>query len=318
MSMIIDMHVHLADRRIYPDYWLQGIKDSIRSSILIENGLEVNDDFLDQVMAATLYDTDCSLLIRRMDEAGIDHANLLMADFGIDREDMPTSIDALYQIHAEALRRYPDRFSVFAGVDPRRGQKGLELFQQGVEQFGFCGLKLYPPCGFDLDDPLLYPFYEICEAYRLPVLAHIGPSLPSMRREFRYPGAVLDVASRFRNIPFILGHAALVHYEDSRRLPLHRDNIYLEVSGYQPLLRQGVDLSSRMLDLMHTCGERVLFGTDWPLFSSPREIVRYFQDMKELTDQQKEMLFCENARSIFALRRGVKSKAQKGEAANEL
>jgi hypothetical protein len=301
--MIIDMHVHLADYRIYPDYWLRGIKDSIAQSILRESGIKVGEEFLDQVMNRTLHDQDCSQIIARMNEAGIDRANVLLADFGFGREDMATPIEELFRIHHEALHRYPDRLSVFAGIDPRRGQAGLKLFRKGIEEYGFSGLKLYPPCGFDLDDKQLYPFYEICNEYRLPVLSHIGPSLPSMRGTFRYPEAVLKVTGEFKQMPFILGHAALVYYEASRTLPLKRDNIYLEVSGFQPLMTQDTDLPGKMKSLMQTCEDRVLFGTDWPLFSNPRQAVLYFQQMEGLTEGQKKKLFCGNALSVFSMRR---------------
>ncbi|NOU63255.1 amidohydrolase family protein [Paenibacillus sp. LMG 31461] len=301
--MIIDMHVHLADYRIYPDYWVEGIKSSIAESILLNSGINVSSEFLNKLVARNLNDMDCSRMIQRLDDSGIDQANILLADFGFERDDMEYSIDELYHIHFEALCRYPDRLRVFAGIDPRRGKEGLKLFQKGIEDYGFSGLKLYPPCGFDLDDRQLYPFYEICDALSLPVLTHIGPSLPSMRSEFRYPCAVLDITSQFKQMPFILGHAALVYFEQSKFLPLKRDNIYLEVSGFQTLIQSEPRLPKWVQELMQSCEDRILFGTDWPLFNNSKEAVQYFQQMDGLSESQKDKFFSGNALSIFNQRK---------------
>ena len=46
----------------------------------------------------------------------------------------------------------------------------MKLFRKSIEQYHFSGFKVYPPCGFEIDDERLFPYYEICDNYRLPVL----------------------------------------------------------------------------------------------------------------------------------------------------
>jgi predicted TIM-barrel fold metal-dependent hydrolase len=301
--MIIDMHMHLADSRVYPGYWLDGIKKNIAQSMKKEYGMNIREAFLNNIINNSLKDYDCSKIIAQMDEAGVDNAVILMVDLGFGRDDELLSIEEIYRIHYQALSRHPDRLRVFAGVDPRRGIEGVTLFEKGIKRYGFCGLKIYPPCGFEINDRRLYPLYEICDYYQLPVLAHVGPSLLSMKLNFNYPDSVLEVAKEFKNIPFILGHSALLYYEESHRLPLERDNIYLEVSGFQQIIDREEEIISNIGSLFKICPQNVLFGTDWPLFTSLTTWVNFFNNFAGITESQKELLFYKNGSNIFSMSR---------------
>src|SRR5690606_26723281 len=91
--------------------------------------------------------------------------------------------------------RHPGRFYVFAGVDPRWGLDGIRLFERGVGEYGFHGLKLYPPCGYSPSDPRLYSLYEICASRGLPVLTHVGGTSPALAFDTSDP-ILLDQAAR--------------------------------------------------------------------------------------------------------------------------
>jgi uncharacterized protein len=302
--VIIDMHIHLADYKIYPGYWLEGIKKDIARSLKKENGLDVPDALLSNIVQNSLQDFDCSKLIAQMDNAGIDKSVILLADLGYESNDATLSIEELFSIHHEALARYPERLIVFGGMDPRRGKEGAALFEKGIKEYGFRGLKIYPPCGFELNDRKLYPLYEICAHYHLPVLTHTGPSLSSMKSIFNYPASVLEVAREFKNLPIILGHAAILYYEESCKLPLERKNIYLEMSGFQQHFDDREHLISKIESLFQICPENILFGTDWPLFNtkgSQKKWVNFFQELDILTETQRELLFYKNAMTILLM-----------------
>jgi uncharacterized protein len=93
-------------------------------------------------------------------------------------------------------------------------------------------MKLYPPCGYRLNDPLLYPYYEICAQYSLPVLSHIGATSPVLDFEIALPIYVDKPARDFPGVDFVLAHGS-VHYPDEcAMLCNNRPNIYIDVSGY--------------------------------------------------------------------------------------
>lgn len=65
----------------------------------------------------------------------------------------------------------------FIHIDPRR--KGvLELLKKSVEEWGFKGVKLYPPLGYFPYDELLYPVYDYCKKNKLSIISHCSPYNP--------------------------------------------------------------------------------------------------------------------------------------------
>ncbi|QUH29833.1 amidohydrolase family protein [Vallitalea guaymasensis] len=298
--MIIDMHTHLSDIRVYPDYWIQNIKTTIRKKLEKEIPIQVSDDFLQNYVNNILDDFDGEKKIKVMDESGINKAVVLQVDFGYGRQE-PDNLNNIIDIHGEMLKKYPERFIVFAGIDPRRGKKGADLFEKCIKEYKFSGLKLYPPCGYEIDDKGLYPLYEICNEYRLPVLIHIGPSWEDMKSTFNYPDSILKVSKEFPNVPFVLGHAALLFYEESHKLPLVRDNIYLEVSGYEKMIEQEALLKERMKNLMKDCPDKVVYGSDWPMYRTVKEDISYFESFDFMTDDFKEKFFHKNALDLLGM-----------------
>lgn len=228
----------------------------------------------------------------------------MQADFGYGKK-AEYSIEEITEIHYEAIKRYADRFIMFSGIDPRRGEAGVKLFRKSIEQYHFSGFKVYPPCGFEIDDERLFPYYEICDNYRLPVLIHIGESWKSMKTVFNYPESILRAADRFSNIPFILGHAALLFYEDSFHVAANRENVYLEVSGYQKIIDKEEILFERMQREMCEIPDKILFGSDWPMYHTLLEDIAYFDKMDFLTQEQKDKFFFKNAQRILDIQNNL-------------
>lgn len=65
----------------------------------------------------------------------------------------------------------------FIHVDPRRPNI-MELLKKSVEDYGFKGVKMYPPLGYFPFDERLYPIYEYCQKHKLPIISHCSPYNP--------------------------------------------------------------------------------------------------------------------------------------------
>lgn len=65
----------------------------------------------------------------------------------------------------------------FIHIDPRRAGF-FELLKKSVEEWGFRGVKIYPPLGYFPYDKDLNPVYEYCIEKNLPVLSHCSPYNP--------------------------------------------------------------------------------------------------------------------------------------------
>lgn len=300
---IIDMHAHIAHRGLFHAHFLLGMKAMLRQQAADEYAVQLEESLLDRITQRRLADPDCVELLSQMDNAGIAKTVLLIADFGFGYDETALTLDALYLHYHRVLRAHPERFVVFGGADPRRGSLGLALFERGLRELGFSGLKLYPACGYESDDSRLSAYYEVCDAFHAPVLLHTGPSLPDMQGDRRFPSSIAQIASRFPRVCFILGHAAFQNFEVTLELAKTHPNVYLETSGFQKLLNEPDLLRCRLRELFDQVPDQVVFGSDWPVFSiggTQLQWVEYFKGMGVLSEPEQLKLFTENAQRCLA------------------
>lgn len=259
-TKIIDTHCHIASLDFIPPSFVDGIVANIELA-LASQGVRASSAKVKDIFLTKFQDPDCDELVAEMDAAGIEQAVLLAPDFTHALSDCRLTIAEILAHHHAVVQRHPGRFFVLAGVDPRWGRDGLDLFEKSLREYGFHGLKVYPPCGFPGSDPRLFPYYEICAAWRVPVLVHIGGTCPALAFDTASP-VQLDLAARsFPQVNFILAHGSVSYAEECAMMCAFRPNVYLDVSGFQ-----SADLS--LLEQLFRRGfpHKVLFGTDWPLF----------------------------------------------------
>jgi predicted TIM-barrel fold metal-dependent hydrolase len=68
-------------------------------------------------------------------------------------------------------KKYPNNIKLFTHIDCRR-LGYFELFKKTIEQWGFDGLKLYPPYGVFPYDSRYDDIYSYCEINKIPIIAH--------------------------------------------------------------------------------------------------------------------------------------------------
>jgi predicted TIM-barrel fold metal-dependent hydrolase len=262
---IVDCHSHIASEEHTPVSFIEG---SIANMVaaLSAQGLPVSARKLITMFMSKMQDPLGDELVAEMDDAGIAKSILLIADFTYALKDCRLTIEESFHKHREVSQRHPGRFEVFGGIDPRWGSDGVTLFERSLREFGFRGLKLYPPCGFSPSDPLLYPYYEICAHYRVPVLLHIGPTSPVLDFSFSSPFLLDHAARHFPGVNFILAHGAVSFVEESMMMCRFRPNVYIDISSYQSTL--GYDPAATIIRNAVSRGinHKILFGTDFPVF----------------------------------------------------
>jgi len=208
-------------------------------------------------------------LIASMDEAGIDAS----VAFGFSWRDM--SLCRLGNDYVlEAARRYPGRILPFAVINPAAGDEALAEAERCVEQ-GALGLGelISDGQGFSLRDDTMTPLVEWAAKHRLPILLHTsepvghqyngkGDTTPDIVYRFaeRYPEATLVLAHWGGGLPFyelmpeVRRVLAQVYYDTAASLYLYHDTIF---SMLAPLI-----------------GDKIVFGTDFPLISQKRFLSR--------------------------------------------
>ncbi|WP_026882934.1 amidohydrolase family protein [Clostridium akagii] len=300
---MIDVHCHMANIKVFSKYFINGIIKDLNDSISIGNDSNVSD-FVKIMSMNVLSDNEGKKIIKQMDDAGIDKSVLLIIDLFYNSAecDGGEKIKQVHEYYLSLLKKYPDRFIVFAGIDPRRGKSGVDLFEKDIKEYNFKGLKLYPPCGFEINDKSLDPYYELCDYYHLPVLIHTGPSLKDMYLSTKYPYTLIEVAKKYKNVNFILAHAGILYYEEGLKLIQNYKNIYLDISGFERVSKNKTEFQEKMKSLFKYAPDKVLFGTDWPLYSfnvTQKTWVNYVKENSGLSDKKLEKLFDTNARKII-------------------
>ncbi|MFL6665327.1 MAG: amidohydrolase family protein [Rhizobacter sp.] len=261
---IVDAHCHVASSRFIPQAFFEGLCRNVAVR-LAANGVKRSHADLLEMYLKSSQDHAADGLVAEMDSAGIAQAVLLLPDFTYVLKSELTIAEMHAQHHAIATR-HAGRFFVFCGVDPRWGADGLALFEKSISSHHFHGLKLYPPCGYSPSDRLLYPYYEICQARKLPVLMHIGPTSPVLEFGYAHPDMLDRAALDFPGVDFILAHGAVHHVDACTSLCAFRPNVYLDISAFLGSMHPGGWQAALTAMFRMNLNHKILFGTDWPVF----------------------------------------------------
>ena len=285
---MIDIHVHLADTRCISHGFTTGVADSILGDGQSGRGS------VERVLRLYLLDRDGKRLLSQMDAAGITKSVLLIADFGPALGEAAMSIEEVHEHHAAVVEASDGRLAFFAGFDPSRGGSALSTVKRWTASPGCEGVKLYPPCGFELDDERLLPLWQHCNDNGVPVLTHSGPSLPSLHPAQRYPHSLVEVVRRFPDIRIALAHGMVWDLEGTiKLLQQYPGNLYADISSFHQLSDSGLAM---MVERCTEVPTQVLFGSDAPLFDFSGNLGQKIALMRgRLTDDQAEALFERNA-----------------------
>jgi len=276
--MIVDSHVHLLNQGWTHRNLLIGIGRLASAAMGKESGERPDPEAIATPMMSSFDDPTGERLVATMDRAGVDRSCVFAADFGLCTGEPDVTIETQNRVVAEAARRFPDRLVPFFAIDPRRPQ-AMEMFRQGVEEWGMRGLKLHTTTGYYPYDPVAYPFYQKCMEYGIPVLFHTGSTCAPMKSRFAQPIALDDVAADFPDLPIIMAHVAQEMWQEALIVARMKTNVYFDISGWQAAAVNQPATFYRMLRrLLDDVGPwRVFFASDGPFGDPTCPLERWVQ-----------------------------------------
>jgi predicted TIM-barrel fold metal-dependent hydrolase len=205
---------------------------------------------------------------------------------------------------AEMVRRFPDTFIGFAGVDPWKGKAAIEELERAVKELGLRGAKFQQAAQeFFPNERRFYPLWEKCVELKIPVLFHcgttgLGAGMPGglgIKLKYIDPLPIDDVAADFPELTIICAHPAWPWTDMSIAIAIHKANVYVDLSGWSPkyfppqLTR---DVNSRLQN-------KALFGTDYP-FIKPDRWLRDFEQL-DLKPEVRQKVMLENAKRVLGM-----------------
>jgi len=191
------------------------------------------------------------------------------------------------------------RFVAYADLalgDVYTPQRAAAELARAAGELGLRGLKIHPTdLGIPADDLRLVPVLRQAADLGLPVMVHSYPSDSGPSFDYSAPHRIARMAVTFPDVTWIIAHLGGVRFPDV--IPIET---YVDISGMLLGLCElyGVAFAERLLRRIGL--ERVLFGTDYPVFAYER----YYEvlDQMHFTDDEIGQLAYRNAAAI--LRKG--------------
>lgn len=199
----------------------------------------------------------------------------------------------------ESINRYAQGISgegilSFGGIHPDSEDYKQQLIQ--LKNMGFKGIKLHPAYqGMNFNDIRYKRILDYAGELDLVVSVHAGydPGYPG--ENYCTTKMALEVIDEVQPAKLVLAHmGGFMHWDDVER-DLAGADVWLDTAVVFGVIEceQFIRLSRR-----HGC-DRILFATDSP-WSGQKESVACLQGM-DLTEEEKKMIFEENARKLLTL-----------------
>ena len=266
MYKIIDSHCH-----IYPE-------------VIARKAVKAVDRFYDG-LPADHHDGTVTTLKESSISCGISHCVVHSVATA------PHQVSSINQFIAKSVR---DSEGFFTGM----GTMHLEStdFEKDLDELvslGLKGVKLHPDIQrFQVDEPRAMRFFEMCEDRELPICVHTG----DYRYDYSNPGRVANVLRAFPKLKLIGAHfGGWSVWEEAKRVLSDFPNLMVDSSSSFPWLTPG-----QAKELIYAYGaERVMFGTDYPLWHQEPDI-EYLLRL-ELPDGDYERIFHQNMEDLFGM-----------------
>lgn len=196
--------------------------------------------------------------------------NIALVLFTVDAETgMGAKRVSNYEV-AEQAQKNDDICIAFASIDPHKGKYGAREARDLIENHGVKGFKFHGIAqNAHPADRMAYPIYEVINEYKLPAIFHTGHSGMGtgmrggggMRLKYGEPMLIDDVAVDFPDMKFILAHPSWPWVDQSLSMALHKDNVFIDLSGWSPKYFPKQVIQYANTQLKH----KMLFGSDFPL-----------------------------------------------------
>ena len=208
-------------------------------------------------------------MLRRMDAAGTERSFLIAAKVGVKHH--PACYHVPYQLVADAVQKYPARFSGLAGVDPTEGMAGVRALEHAVREYGFIGAHTYPHW-YELapDHARYYPFYAKCVELDIPIQMQVGQSMvydvSYPRRSVGRPICLDNIACDFPELKLAGIHVGIPWTDEMIAMAWKHANVYIGCDAHRPAY-----WPESFIKYINSYGQdKVIFGTDFPVLDFER------------------------------------------------
>jgi len=163
---------------------------------------------------------------------------------------------------------------------------------ENIECLGLRGVKMHPDTqGFNIDDERLFEVYDMIQG-KLPVMLHTGDP----RYDYSHPRRLKRILEMFPKLTVIGAHFGGWSVFDEALECLKDKNCFFDVSS--SMMFQSRERT--MFYISQYGADRLLFGSDFPLWSPETEL-NSFMELKLSAEEQEKILY-KNAMNLLGER----------------
>jgi len=258
---IIDFHTH-----IYPDAIAQKAAHSIEDFYELDGGG---------------MDGRVETLLKRGKEAGITHYVVLPVGL------KPNHVRHINEFAISQVAQHPE-FTGFGTI--HAAMDNLEEEVEFIQKAGLKGVKMHPDTQlFHIDDPRLFPAYELLREKGLMVMLHMGDK----RYDYSHPARLRRVMDEFPGLKVMAAHFGGYSVPETAYELLKDTDCFMDISSSMMFMEK-----ETARDYIRRYGaERLVYGTDYPLWDPVVEVKRFLS--LGLTDGETEQIAWKTAAGIL-------------------
>jgi uncharacterized protein len=187
--MIIGSHVHIWLREYLPDSMVRAYLEPLRvHKNLFDLDIDVENVWPDQGV-------DVDNVLEMMVAGPVDKIVVLPIDYNIV-ELVRIDIEEYNNWILESVAPHRDQIIPLVGIDPRRGDRAIEIMERFVRRYDAKGLKVYPATGWYPNEESVMSFWKHADDLGLAVVSHAGAAWGSLEEKFSYPSSLDDIVRR--------------------------------------------------------------------------------------------------------------------------
>jgi hypothetical protein len=172
------------------------------------------------------------------------------------------------------MRRYPDKFIGFAGLDPHKGMQALAELTSMVIEHGMRGAAIDPYLArIPASHARFYPIYAKCCELNVPVVITTGPAtlVDNAIMDDAHPRHIDRVATDFPTLKIVISHGCYPWVSEAIMTVHRHRNVYIDLAEYeeQPFSEGYIQAANTLI------GDKVLFASASPFMDFQEQIALY-------------------------------------------
>lgn len=199
--------------------------------------------------------------VKLLDKMGVEKAVI----FNLD-EETPSGIAGLpNDYYAEIVKKHPDKFVGFAGIDPLKRMKAVREIRRSYD-LGLRGVAVRPfMFGIPPHHAKMYPIYSTCVELDIPIWFHLSINYSTNNMEVERPIYLDIVAQDFPELKIIAGHGGWPWVNELVAVAWRNPNIYIDIASYLPkyIGMKGTGWEPLIHFGNSVLQDKILFGSTW-------------------------------------------------------